>query len=444
MASSVSTYENINERLNIEAIASEYKRIKMFIGALVVGLLVMGYLFFGMENVDSFFINPNTPKAVIGWIFLFIAYEGIALFIVRGYLKNNKCIPEALKIGNVIIESTFPGFLIFSLSAIEWTPMFLDSPLIMIYFILIALSALHLDFKLSILTGLVSALGYFLVTIWSITTFDPNYEVLNFPLLLYVVRSIFILIAGLCAAFVAKEIQNRIINSFALMQEKNKIEGLFGQQVSPKVVEALVKDRTSKKIEVSIMFLDIRNFSSFAEQRDPKEVIAFQNHIFGPLINIINDHNGIINQILGDGFLATFGAPVKDEDHAPNAVNAGLEIFNKIKELGDQGIIPSTKVGIGAHSGVVITGNIGNEIRQQYSVSGSPVIIAARLEQLTKEYGADFLVSKELYQKTKGHNFRFTELGQFKVKNLDESLEVYKVEGISSPKHKILEKVAIH
>ncbi len=91
------------------------------------------------------------------------------------------------------------------------------------------------------------------------------------------------------------------------------------------------------------MFMDIRNFSAFVENRDPSEVIKFQNNIFGPLISILNGHHGVINQILGDGFMATFGAPVKDPDHVINALRAGLEVFGKIKELESKKIIPPTK-----------------------------------------------------------------------------------------------------
>jgi len=87
--------QDIKVRLNKEAIASEYKRIKMFIGALGLGFLIMGHLFFVMEGVVSFFQNPNTPKLVIGWILAFILYETLALLIVRSYLQKKKNLPEA-------------------------------------------------------------------------------------------------------------------------------------------------------------------------------------------------------------------------------------------------------------------------------------------------------------------------------------------------------------
>jgi len=213
-----------------------------------------------------------------------------------------------------------------------------------------------------------------------------------------------------------------------LGEQKAEIEGLFGQQVSPQVVEALTKDQNlSQKSIVSILFLDIRNFTSFSELMDPLEVNDFQNDFFCPLIEIVNKHNGIINQIMGDGFMAIFGAPVKDQNHVNKAVWTGLEILEKIDKLIDQATIPPTKVGIGVHTGEVVTGNIGNEIRKQYSVSGTTVIIAARIEQLNKELNTSFLVSKEVYEVVKDQDCSFSRFEEIHLKGIEKPIEVYQV-----------------
>jgi adenylate cyclase len=161
--------------------------------------------------------------------------------------------------------------------------------------------------------------------------------------------------------------------------------------------------------------------------KDPQEVNTFQNDLFCPLIEIINNHNGIINQILGDGFMATFGAPVKDNNHTTKAVNSGLEILKEIEKLIEQGTIPPTKVGIGVHTGQVVTGNIGNEIRKQYSVSGTAVIIAARLEQLNKQLNTSFLVSQEVYNIVKDQNCSFSIFKGIQLKGIEKPIEVYEV-----------------
>lgn len=343
-------------------------------------------------------------------------------------IRQQKSQSAKLKIFNVIIETVFPGILLFMLCLIEETPKFLDSPLFLLYFVLIVLSALHLDLKLAALTCVLSTLSYLAVTIWAINTFDPNFDTMHLHPFLYEIRSAFILMAGLGAVFVTNEIKKRIVRMSSLWQEKAEIEGLFSQQVSPQVVEALLKDENrTHKTEVSILFLDIRDFTSFTELRDPQEVVDYQNDLFCPLIEIINQHNGIVNQIMGDGFMATFGAPVINQNHTIDAVSSGLEMLEEINQLSDQGIIPVTKVGIGVHTGPVITGNIGNEIRKQYSVSGTTVIIAARLEQLNKQLNTSFLVSKEVYDKVKSLDCSFTQFNEIKLKGIEKSIEVYEV-----------------
>ncbi len=416
------------DQIRHETIKSEYNRLKLFIGTLIVGFLLMGFLFFGFKNVDVLFKNPLTTKFIMIWIFTFISYEFIMFLIVRWRMRRQKPKLFVLKIFNVIVETLLLGFLLFMLCRIESTPVFLDSPLFLFYFILIILSALHLDIRLVLLTSLLSALSYLAVTIWAINTFDPDFKIMHLHPFLYELRSAFILIGGLCAVFVTNEIKKRIVRVSELREQKKEIEGLFSQQVSPQVVEALVKDQNrTQKIIVSIMFLDIRNFSLFAEAKDPQEVNTFQNDLFCPLIDIVNKHNGIVNQILGDGFMATFGAPVKDQDHASKAVLSGLEILEEIEKLIDRGTIPPTRVGIGVHTGQVVTGNIGNEIRKQYSVSGTAVIIAARLEQLNKELNTSFLVSKDIYDKVKDQDCRFSRFDEIQLKGIEKPIEIYEV-----------------
>ena len=130
---------------------------------------------------------------------------------------------------------------------------------------------------------------------------------------------------------------------------------------------------------------------------------------------------------MGDGFMATFGAPVIKKTHTVEAVTSGLEMLEKINQLSDQGIIPVTRVGIGVHTGTVITGNIGNEIRKQYSVSGTAVIIAARLEQLNKQLNTNFLVSKEVYDKVTNLDCSFTQFKEIQLKGFEEPIDVYEV-----------------
>ena len=209
---------------------------------------------------------------------------------------------------------------------------------------------------------------------------------------------------------------------------KVKVEGLFSQQVSAQVVESLLNIPDKKNsFFATILFFDIRNFTSFAEHNDPDVVIEFQNKIFQPLIDLVHSHNGLINQILGDGFMATFGAPVENEKHSKNALDCALKIKKVINDLCLNAIIPDTKFGIGIHSGSVITGNIGNEQRKQFSVIGKAVITAARLEQLNKELNTSILISADCYEHVSHLDYTFKEHKKIQLKGFKDSLVVYSV-----------------
>ncbi len=235
------------------------------------------------------------------------------------------------------------------------------------------------------------------------------------------------------------EVQHSLLEEqhITLGEEQNKtqkmlekIETLFGQQVSQEIVKELVKiegDINSKLYDVTIMFLDIRDFTVFADSRAPEEVASFQNKVFGELIEIVKKHKGITNQILGDGIMAVFGAPVVTNEHASNAVAAGYSILNKIKELAEKGEIPEIRIGIGLHSGKVIAGNIGNNYRKQYSLTGTTVIIASRIEQLNKVYKSQFLVSENVYEEIRNSGYPIIELGDVELKGIEQAIGIYQL-----------------
>jgi class 3 adenylate cyclase len=180
--------------------------------------------------------------------------------------------------------------------------------------------------------------------------------------------------------------------------ERN-ISNLLKQQVSPEIASALIQDKPQRQEQfVGVMFLDIRGFTPMAEKLNPEQLIEYQNSIFGFMIEIIRERHGNINQFMGDGFMATFGAPISHGNDARNAYLAGIEILREIKRRNESKLIVKTTLGIGIHAGLVVTGNVGTETRKQYSVTGNAVIIAARVEQLNKTYGSQMIITEEVYK----------------------------------------------
>ena len=186
-----------------------------------------------------------------------------------------------------------------------------------------------------------------------------------------------------------------------LSKAERRIKKLLGQQVSGDIAQELISAKTDKSLKkfVCIMFLDIRGFTPMAEKLEPEELISYQNKVFGFMIDIIQKNHGIINQLLGDGFMATFGAPVSKGNDCQNAFNSAVEIISRANELSTKGSIQSTRVGIGLHAGHVVAGNVGTDQRKQYSITGNTVIVASRLEQLNKEFGSQLVISKQVHTK---------------------------------------------
>lgn len=186
-----------------------------------------------------------------------------------------------------------------------------------------------------------------------------------------------------------------------LVNAEQKIVTLLKQQLSGDIAQELLLHSSNEmggRCFVCIMFLDIRDFTSMAEKLSPEELIAYQNEVFGFMIDAVQEYNGNINQLLGDGFMATFGAPVSHGNDCQNAFLAAKKILAELKVRCEASIVPKTKIGIGLHAGYVVTGNVGNESRKQYSVTGNPVIIASRVEQLNKEYKTQLIITEEVYK----------------------------------------------
>jgi adenylate cyclase len=254
---------------------------------------------------------------------------------------------------------------------------------------------------LGLFTGLVAGVEYFALCVY----FLPPLQTVSSEWRFFVAlqpafsKAMFLVISGVMAGFVGRELRTRLLTSLQIAREKNRVVGMFGQYVSPAVVQKLLEQKSAFSGEVrhvTIVFLDIRGFTEFSETRSPTEVVAYLNTLFGYLITIVNSHDGIINKFLGDGFMAVFGAPISNGKDAVNAVNAALAMANTVDELNASATIPPTRIGIGIHTGSAVTGNVGSEERKEYTIIGDTVNLASRVEQLNKEFSSTILVTADV------------------------------------------------
>ena len=214
-----------------------------------------------------------------------------------------------------------------------------------------------------------------------------------------------------------------------LVTAESKLKELLGQQLSKGVAVELMDhdaDKAQKRF-VCVMFLDIRGFTPFAEQLQPEELIQYQNDVFGLMIDIVDKHQGVINQFLGDGFMATFGLQGEESAVCDEALAAAIEIITIVNEKSNSGTIPETKIGIGLHAGNVVTGNVGTSIRKQYSVTGNTVITASRIEQLNKEFKSQLLISREVYSQLSKTQSLPHEFINVEVKGRQRPIELLKI-----------------
>ena len=423
------TNKSLEENLSEEILQSEKFRGLLLSGIVVALLLAIAANSYYLKVFESNLIKPFL------WFILILFVLLIRSILIRKFqikwFKQNRRRYLSFLYGNTFFETSIPSLVIIVFASQYNSATALISPIVFFYFLFIILSIFGLDLKLSIFSGFVAAAEYLILSLiyYDQHTFSGDLFVLNMPSL-YVAKSMFLLLAGVVAGIVSLKIRKNIFSSFHTLQERNNLEKAFGQQVSKEIVDEFIKNNlkiTSREREATIMFLDIRNFSNFCEKKTPEEINKYQNEVLSFMIEIVTNHRGIVNQILGDGFMATFGAPVEDEKHTLNAVSAADEIIRQLNIKNENGEIPRTNVGIGIHCGEVVTGNVGTEDRKQYSVAGNTVILAARLEQLNKEFNSSVIVSKDVVDNIKTDRIEFVSLGDVIVKGFVNPIEVYKL-----------------
>ncbi len=216
-------------------------------------------------------------------------------------------------------------------------------------------------------------------------------------------------------------------------KEKRKIKNIFSKYVSKGVVDELLKNQEVKlggeKRVVSVLFSDIRGFTSMSEKIKPEEVVSILNEYLSEMTDIIFTNKGTLDKFIGDAVMAVFGSPIFLKDHAQRAVKTAVLMIKKLDELNEkwekQGK-KTLKIGIGINSGEVIAGNMGSLKRMEYTVIGDNVNLASRLESMNKELGTEILISENTYKEVKDI-VRVRKFENIKIRGKEESITVYEV-----------------
>ena len=212
---------------------------------------------------------------------------------------------------------------------------------------------------------------------------------------------------------------------------RKTIKGMFDQYVPPAHIDAMLADPDAYSFdgesrEMTVLFADIRDFTSVSEALTASGLKQLLNEFFTPVTSIIFDHNGTVDKYVGDMIMAFWGAPLEDPQHRGNAVASALEILAKLDELHEEFPkkgFPPIKIGIGINTGMMNVGDMGSVYRRAYTVLGDAVNLGSRLEGLTKFYGLKLLIGEETYEGLEGYLCRL--IDKVKVKGKDQAVNAY-------------------
>jgi adenylate cyclase len=219
------------------------------------------------------------------------------------------------------------------------------------------------------------------------------------------------------------------------LRERDNLRTTFGKYMTRTVMEHLLAGKVElggESLPVTVLFTDIRSFSTISEHMEAHALVSLLNEYFAEMVTIIMQEDGVVDKFIGDAIMAVFGAPVPKADDAERAVRAAVRMREALATLNEKLVergTPPIRAGIGIHTGEVVAGNIGSEARMEYTVIGDAVNVASRLETATKDTGEDILVSEDTRAQV-GEAFDFRPLGDIQVKGRQQPVRIY---GVGTP-----------
>jgi adenylate cyclase len=410
-----------------EVMRTELVRIKALIATVVVmGTVLTAVYLADLGAVQHFWQGRLKPTHFLILLVPFILFELWVYSVISRFLKLGRDVPAFRRYIGAFIETSMPTIAL----ALHMESMGRNEALGYVvplaYFIFIILSTLRLDFWLSAFTGFVASVELFAMAMF----YRPFGDSGPAPEFWYhAPRSLVILVCGILAGTVGHQLRRQFAASIHAATARDRVTSLFGQHVSPQVVERLLLEGagTNSDIrQVAVMFVDFRSFTAGARSRSPQDVVDRLDGAFAVLVEILDLHGGIVNKFLGDGFLALFGAPFEAEDPAHRAVAAAREMLVAMGRINRDSSWP-LRIGIGIHFGEVVAGNIGSPRRKEYTVIGDTVNFASRLEALNKQFGSQLLISTAVREALGEDGGDAVALGEVPVRGYEQPMMVWQL-----------------
>lgn len=393
----VDARETFEHRLVRDILLAERFRARLLVAIPTIALFLLVVEGNSDPEVVASVLHGKFDRTPVGFFLMAVAAFELYVLIWIGRLLARDGRPSMLRrYGHAFVETSLPTAVILYYASIDGPTQALLMPVAFVYSVFILLSTLGLDFFLCAFTGLVASVEYASVALFWGKGDSPGIPPALAAVPHHLGKAVILFVGGIAAGFVATRLRGSFTRAIESFEDRSRILGVFGQHVSPEVVERLVEgkaDVKSEQREVCVMFLDIRNFTAFSEERGAVEVVDYLNVVFEATIDSVVKRHGIVNKFLGDGFMAVFGAPIAEGNASHAAVEAALDIVARLDALVLKGKLPPTRVGIGLHTGNAVVGNIGSRQRKEYTVIGDVVNVASRIEALNKQLGTQVLVS---------------------------------------------------
>jgi adenylate cyclase len=282
--------------------------------------------------------------------------------------------------------------------------------------------------------AIVGIAGTFLNAWWTSAVVALAASVLAWQAVYWFERGVWIAVTVPALSLVLAFVGDLAWKYFVEGREKRQVKKLFSRYVSKDVYEQLVANPSLAALggarrHMTVLFSDIRGFTTMSEKGTPEDVVGQLNQLFTRMVPVVFEHRGTVDKFVGDMIMALYGAPLDDQDHAEHAVQTALTMIKTLQELNGEWAAagkPTLDIGIGINTGDMIAGNVGSESIMSYTVIGDAVNLGARLESLNKDYGTRIIISDATRERLKGR-YDIHPLGDVVVKGKSKPVAIFEV-----------------